>query len=202
MYGIPEFRLPKDIVQEEIGNLEKLGVELRCNFVVGKTATVNELMGEWEYSAVFIATGAGLPYFMGIPGEKYGDLEKTRALRRRITRRFRNIGRAWTSPITLEPGAPWHEDPKAFGIVTTRRSFDDFYRASSPDGGGMGYAIPDYLEKGGDLEPIAFERLLRDARCRRHCSLHPNPSKASSPFWGRLYCRYLNKRMGGVGGKS
>ncbi|MFV2071481.1 MAG: NADPH-dependent glutamate synthase [Thermoanaerobaculales bacterium] len=71
VYGIPEFRLPKSIVDGEIRNLEKLGVEIRCNFVVGKTATVHELLGEWGYDAVFIATGAGLPYFMGIPGEDF-----------------------------------------------------------------------------------------------------------------------------------
>jgi len=69
VYGIPEFRLPKKIVQDEVGNLEKLGVELRPNFVVGKTATVQELFEEYHYDAVFIGTGAGLPYFMGIPGE-------------------------------------------------------------------------------------------------------------------------------------
>jgi glutamate synthase (NADPH/NADH) small chain len=71
VYGIPEFRLPKRIVQEEIYNLEKLGVEIRCNFVVGKTASVQELFEIYGYDAVFVGTGAGLPYFMGIPGENY-----------------------------------------------------------------------------------------------------------------------------------
>jgi len=71
MYGIPEFRLPKEIVNEEIQNLTKMGVEIRCNFVVGRTATVQELFVEWGYDAVFIGTGAGLPYFMGIPGENF-----------------------------------------------------------------------------------------------------------------------------------
>ena len=69
VYGIPEFRLPKKIVQDEIGNLEKLGVEIAMNFVVGKTASVEELISEYGFDAVFIGTGAGLPYFMGIPGE-------------------------------------------------------------------------------------------------------------------------------------
>ncbi len=68
-YGIPEFRLPKAIVREEIRNLKEMGVEFKCNFVVGTTATVEELMGDWEYDALFIGTGAGLPYFMNIPGE-------------------------------------------------------------------------------------------------------------------------------------
>ena len=71
VYGIPEFRLPKRIVQEEIGNLEKLGVEIRCNFIIGKTASVRELFDDYGFDAVFLGTGAGLPYFMGIPGENY-----------------------------------------------------------------------------------------------------------------------------------
>jgi glutamate synthase (NADPH/NADH) small chain len=71
VYGIPEFRLPKRIVQEEIGNLEKLGVEMRCNFIIGKTASVQELFDDYGFDAVFLGTGAGLPYFMGIPGENY-----------------------------------------------------------------------------------------------------------------------------------
>jgi len=71
VYGIPEFRLPKAIVKDEIENLARMGVEIRCNFVVGKTATVEELFDEWGFDAVFVGTGAGLPYFMGIPGENY-----------------------------------------------------------------------------------------------------------------------------------
>ncbi len=69
MYGIPEFRLPKAVVQAEVENLKKLGVEIQVNAVVGKFATVDELVEEGGYDAVFIGTGAGLPYFMQIPGE-------------------------------------------------------------------------------------------------------------------------------------
>ncbi|MFZ5590492.1 MAG: NADPH-dependent glutamate synthase [Bacillota bacterium] len=69
MYGIPEFRLPKAVVQAEVENLKKLGVEIEVNSVVGKFATVDELIEEHGYDAVFIGTGAGLPYFMNIPGE-------------------------------------------------------------------------------------------------------------------------------------
>jgi glutamate synthase (NADPH/NADH) small chain len=68
VYGIPEFRLPKAIVAREVEYIEKLGVKMVANFVVGKTRTVGELIAE-GYSAVFIGTGAGLPYFMNIPGE-------------------------------------------------------------------------------------------------------------------------------------
>ncbi|MDD4334286.1 MAG: NADPH-dependent glutamate synthase [Desulfotomaculaceae bacterium] len=69
MYGIPEFRLPKAVVQAEVQNLKKLGVEIQVNAVVGKFATVDELMGEHGFDAIFIGTGAGLPHFMRIPGE-------------------------------------------------------------------------------------------------------------------------------------
>jgi glutamate synthase (NADPH/NADH) small chain len=68
VYGIPEFRLPKAIVRKEIDHLLKLGVEIKKNFIVGKTMTLDELF-ESGYSAIFIGSGAGLPRFMGIPGE-------------------------------------------------------------------------------------------------------------------------------------
>ena len=67
-YGIPEFRLPKAIVDYEVGNLEKLGVEIQTNVLIGKTITIDELFAT-GYEAVFIGTGAGLPYFLQIPGE-------------------------------------------------------------------------------------------------------------------------------------
>ena len=67
MYGIPEFRLPKKIVQKEVDNLIKLGVKINTNVVIGKTLTADELLEEYE--AVYIGTGAGLPNFMNIPGE-------------------------------------------------------------------------------------------------------------------------------------
>ena len=69
VYGIPEFRLPKAIVAKEIETLKALGVEIRTNYVVGKTISVDELMKEEGFEAVFIGSGAGLPRFMGIEGE-------------------------------------------------------------------------------------------------------------------------------------
>ena len=68
-YGIPEFRLPKRVVQNEIKTLKELGVVIKCNVVVGKTILLDELLE--EYNAVFIGTGAGLPSFQGIPGETF-----------------------------------------------------------------------------------------------------------------------------------
>ena len=69
VYGIPEFRLPKAIVQKEVDTLKQLGVDVAVNTVVGKTITIDELMGEMGFEAVFIGSGAGLPMFMNIPGE-------------------------------------------------------------------------------------------------------------------------------------
>ncbi|HKM21734.1 MAG TPA: NADPH-dependent glutamate synthase [Lachnospiraceae bacterium] len=70
VYGIPEFRLPKSkVVQKEIENVKHLGVKIETNVVIGKSTTIDELMEEEGFEAVFIGSGAGLPKFMGIPGE-------------------------------------------------------------------------------------------------------------------------------------
>ena len=70
VYGIPEFRLPKQrVVEPEIENLRRLGVEIRTNVIIGKSITIDQLMNDMEYDAVYIASGAGLPKFMGIEGE-------------------------------------------------------------------------------------------------------------------------------------
>ena len=70
VYGIPEFRLPKAIVQKEVDGLIAMGVDVETNMIIGKTLTIDELFG-MGYEAVFIGSGAGLPNFMGIPGESY-----------------------------------------------------------------------------------------------------------------------------------
>ncbi len=69
VYGIPEFRLPKAIVEREVEYIKKLGVAVKVNAVIGKLFTIDELLSDYGYDACFIATGAGLPVFMGIPGE-------------------------------------------------------------------------------------------------------------------------------------
>lgn len=69
VYGIPEFRLPKSIVQKEVDNLKALGVKVETNMVIGRVLTIEELQHEYGYEAIFLGTGAGLPRFMNIPGE-------------------------------------------------------------------------------------------------------------------------------------
>ncbi|MFC1914392.1 NADPH-dependent glutamate synthase, partial [Chloroflexota bacterium] len=73
MYGIPEFRLPKSIVQSEVDYIKSLGVEIKLNYIIGKTATVDEMLNN-GYEAVFLSPGAGAPMFMGIPGENLSNV--------------------------------------------------------------------------------------------------------------------------------
>lgn len=92
IYGIPEFRLPKSIVKAEIDSLSKLGVEFKTNEVIGLTDTVDELM-QTEYDAVFIAVGAGLPYFLNIPGENLNGVYSSNEFLTRV-----NLMKAYRFP--------------------------------------------------------------------------------------------------------
>jgi glutamate synthase (NADPH/NADH) small chain len=74
LYGIPEFRLPKEIVRHEVDVLRQMGIDFQTNVVIGKTVTIDELMSEEGYDAILIATGAGLPRFLGVPGEHLNGL--------------------------------------------------------------------------------------------------------------------------------
>jgi glutamate synthase (NADPH) small chain len=75
VYGIPEFRLPKDtVVKHEIENVKKLGVKIETNVIIGRTVTIDELLNDEKFDAVFIGSGAGLPKFMGIPGENFNGV--------------------------------------------------------------------------------------------------------------------------------
>lgn len=73
-YGIPEFRLPNDVIDAEIANLEKLGVSFECNTVVGRLFTIEQMLDELGFDAVFIGTGAGYPTMLGIPGDSLGGV--------------------------------------------------------------------------------------------------------------------------------
>lgn len=74
IYGIPEFRLPKDVVHAEVDYVKSLGVEVRLNTVIGKLYSIDELLTEEGFDAIFLGTGAGLPRFMNIPGENYNGV--------------------------------------------------------------------------------------------------------------------------------
>jgi len=97
IYGIPEFRLPKEIVRLEIESLQKLGVDFQPNAVIGLTDTVDELM-EQGYAAVFIAVGAGLPYFLNIPGENFNGVYSSNEFLTRV-----NLMKAYKFPDMTTP---------------------------------------------------------------------------------------------------
>ena len=85
IYGIPEFRLPKSIVKGEVDNLRRMGVEFETNVVVGKSVTIDELMQNEHFDAVFVATGAGLPRFLGVPGEHLNGVYSANEFLTRVT---------------------------------------------------------------------------------------------------------------------
>jgi len=98
VYGIPEFRLPKAIVKGEVDNLRRMGIEFETNVVVGKSVTIDELMQNEHYDAVFVATGAGLPRFLGVPGEHLNGVYSANEFLTRV-----NLMRAWQMPDYDQP---------------------------------------------------------------------------------------------------
>ena len=100
VYGIPEFRLPKSIVQDEIDVLVRMGVKIVCNFIVGRTRTIRQLMEEDGFDAVYIGVGAGLPQFMGIEGESLiGVYSANEYLTRANLMKAYNFGKGSDTPI-------------------------------------------------------------------------------------------------------
>jgi len=102
VYGIPEFRLPKSIVAKEIDVLRKMGVKIVCNFLVGRTRTIEQLMNEDGFDAVYIGVGAGLPYFMGIEGESLvGVYSANEYLTRANLMKAYDFGKGADTPIAV-----------------------------------------------------------------------------------------------------
>ena len=97
-YGIPEFRLPKAILDWEIGILKAMGVEIVCNVIIGRTLTLDDLFERHGYAAVFIGTGAGLPQFLGIPGESLNGVYSANEFLTRV-----NLMRAYEFPEADTP---------------------------------------------------------------------------------------------------
>ena len=98
MYGIPQFRLPKEIVQHEIDGLKQMGVHVQTNAIIGRTFTIDELMKEEGFNAVYIATGAGLPHFMHIEGEELNGVYAANEFLTRV-----NLMKAYTFPKAATP---------------------------------------------------------------------------------------------------
>ena len=105
-YGIPEFRLPNMIIDVEIENLKKQGVEIRLDTVIGKLFTIPQLTGEMGYDSVFVSVGAGLPTFLGVPGEGLKGVYSANEYLTRV-----NLMQAYAFPDADTPvlrgSAPW-----------------------------------------------------------------------------------------------
>ncbi len=97
-YGIPQFRLPKEIVDAELEYLKLMGVEIKVNYVIGKIKSLDELMTDEGFDAVFVSTGSGLPYFLGIPGENLNGVYSANEFLTRV-----NLMHAWEFPVFDTP---------------------------------------------------------------------------------------------------
>jgi len=98
VYGIPEFRLPKSIVRREIQNLQRMGVGFETNVVVGRTLTLDDILGPEGFDAAFVATGAGLPRFLDVPGEHLNGVASANEFLSRV-----NLMKAWRFPDYDQP---------------------------------------------------------------------------------------------------
>jgi glutamate synthase (NADPH) small chain len=134
VYGIPEFRLPKQIIREQIDYMRAMGVEFETDVVVGKTVTLDELMGEEGYDAVFIGTGAGLPQFMNIPGEHLNGVYSANEFLTRI-----NLMHAFEFPKYDEPMLELHG--KEVAVIGGGNTALDAIRSALRLGASKAYVI-------------------------------------------------------------
>jgi glutamate synthase (NADPH/NADH) small chain len=134
VYGIPEFRLPKQIIREQIDFMRAMGVEFETDVVVGKTVTLDELMEEEGYDAVFIGTGAGLPQFMNIPGEHLNGVYSANEFLTRI-----NLMHAYEFPKYDEPMLDLHG--KAVAVIGGGNTALDAIRSALRLGASKAYVI-------------------------------------------------------------
>ncbi len=134
VYGIPEFRLPKQIIREQIDYMRAMGVEFETDVVVGRTVTLDELMDEEGYDAVFIGTGAGLPQFMNIPGEHLNGVYSANEFLTRI-----NLMHAYEFPKYDEPMLDLHG--KEVAVIGGGNTALDAIRSALRLGASKAYVI-------------------------------------------------------------
>jgi glutamate synthase (NADPH/NADH) small chain len=101
IYGIPEFRLPKNVVHAEVDYVRSLGVDIQMDSVIGKTYTLDELLNEQGYDAIFLGTGAGLPMFMHIPGENYNGVYSANEFLTRVNLMKAYLFPDWDTPVKV-----------------------------------------------------------------------------------------------------
>jgi glutamate synthase (NADPH/NADH) small chain len=134
VYGIPEFRLPKQIIREQVDFMRAMGVEFETDVVVGRTVTIDELLEEEGYDAVFIGTGAGLPQFMGIPGEHLNGVYSANEFLTRI-----NLMHAYEFPKYDEPMVDFRG--KNVAVIGGGNTALDAIRSALRLGAGKAYVL-------------------------------------------------------------
>jgi glutamate synthase (NADPH) small chain len=217
VYGIPEFRLPKSIVREEIDNLRRMGVEFETNVVVGKSVTIDELMRDEHYDAVFVATGAGLPRFLGIPGEHLNGVYSANEFLTRV-----NLMRAYRALEFDEPVYDCHDRDvmvvgggnTAMDAVRTARRLGArtatlVYRRSEAEMPARAEEVKHAREEGIQFrmltDPVAFlgddKGWLTGARCMQMELGNPDASGRRSPIpiKGSEFILPVNVAIIGVG---
>jgi glutamate synthase (NADPH) small chain len=166
-YGIPEFRLPKEIVEREVNYLRKLGVEIVLDYVVGKTNTIEEMLA--EYDAVFVGTGAGLPWFMEMPGNNLNGVYSANEYLTRI-----NLMKGYQYPKTVTPVKP-HQKVAVLGGGNVAM---DCARTALRFGRRCVYPLP----------PVSVRTSRppgRNRECRRRRGKIPLPDTARANDWRR-----------------
>jgi len=133
-YGIPEFRLPKKIIREQVDYMRAMGIEFETDVVVGRTVTIDELLEEEGYDAVFIGTGAGLPQFMGIPGEHLNGVYSANEFLTRI-----NLMHAYEFPRYDEPMVDFRG--KNVAVIGGGNTALDAIRSALRLGAGKAYVL-------------------------------------------------------------
>ncbi len=197
VYGIPEFRLPKDIVRQEVGNMEKMGVRFETNVVVGRTVTIDELMQQEGYDAVFVATGAGLPKFLDVPGENLNGVYSANEFLSRV-----NLMKAYRFPEYDEPiydcrgknvavigGGNTALDAIRTALRLGAAKAMMLYRRSEAEMPGRAEEIHHAKDEGVEIHtlthPVAFlgdeKGWLRGARCIRMALGEPDDSGRRRP---------------------
>ena len=177
VYGIPEFRLPKQIIREQIDYMRAMGVDFETDVVVGKTVTLDELLEEEGYDAVFIGTGAGLPQFMNIPGEHLNGVYSANEFLTRI-----NLMHAYEFPKYDEPmldlhGRTCRRDRRRqhgtrcnpLGLASGRKqSLRDLSPQRSRDAGAQGRSETCSARGQGSITQVNNDCAKHDQICIRH----------------------------------
>jgi glutamate synthase (NADPH/NADH) small chain len=191
IYGIPEFRLPKEIVHHEVNALRQMGIDFQTNVVIGKTVTVDELFAEEGYHAVLVATGAGLPRFLGIPGEQLNGVYSANEFLTRVNL-MRSYDRSYDEPVydcrghdvAVVGGGNTAMDSVRTACRLGARTSYLIYRRSEKEMPARAEEVKHAQEEGIEFHfltnPVAFlgdDRVwLRAVRCIRMASGEPDAS--------------------------